>query len=96
MSIRSLFVVLRDEAGVLVHEVVGGHGGAGRFADATEDGWWRETHARCVAMHGADGTDPAEPDQQGELRVGHAVQAAILFERHEPRKCGHNGHLVNY
>ncbi|MGH7101871.1 MAG: hypothetical protein ACREFJ_05690 [Acetobacteraceae bacterium] len=96
MSIRSLFVVLRDEAGVLVHEIVGGHGRAGRFADATEDGRRGETQARRVALHGADGTDTAQPDQVGELPVGHAVQAAILSERHEPRKCGHNGHLVNY
>ncbi|MGH7067728.1 MAG: hypothetical protein ACREFO_13630 [Acetobacteraceae bacterium] len=96
MSIRSLFVGLRDQAGVLVHEVVGGYGSAGCFADAAEDGWWRKAQPGGVAVHGADAAGAAKPDQLSELLVGQAMQAAILFERHEPRNCGHDGHVVNY
>lgn len=87
---------MRAERGVLVHEVVRGHRLSGRFADAAEHCRWWKAHTGGVALDGADGTDAAEPDEISELLVGEAMQAAILFERHEPRNCGQDGHLVNY
>jgi len=96
VSIRPAFAGVRTEACVLIHEVVRGHLCVGDLADPAQHWRWWKPHAGRVALHGADRAGTAQPDQLGEPLVGEPVQAAILFERHEPRNCGQFGHLVNH